>query len=184
VKAIHRLIVGSAAWQSAALPRRRLEFEQLRDSLLTASGELDLTAGGRPQDAMAEGSRRRTIYGLVDRQYVPPTFTMFDFPHPDVHSSQRNETLVPQQALFFLNSPFVANRARALVKRAGDAASADRVQLFHRWLYQRDARPQEVERALQFIEAVGTGPPGDGMLNPWEQYAQVLILANEFSFYE
>lgn len=184
VKAVHRLIVGSAAWQSGVLPRQRLEFEQLRDSLLAASGELDLTVGGRPQDAMAEGSNRRSIYGIVDRQYVPPTFTVFDFPHPDVHSSQRNETLVPQQALFFLNSPFVGNRARALVKRAGDAAPEENVKLFHHWLYQREAQPPEVARALQFIAAAGTETVAAGQLTPWEQYVQVLILADEFTYLE
>jgi hypothetical protein len=181
VKAMHRLIVNSAAWQSSALPRRRLEFEQLRDSLLAATGELDLkSAGGRPDDALAEGSRRRTIYGLVDRQYVPTTFTTFDFPHPDVHSSERNETLVPQQALFFLNSPFVAHRVRALVKRTADAAPGEKVHLLHRWLYQRDATTQEVERAQQFIATAE--PPAEGMLTPWEQYAQVLVISGEFTF--
>lgn len=181
VKAMHRLIINSAAWQSSAPPRRRLEFEQLRDSLLAATGELDLkSAGGRAEDALAEGSRRRTIYSLVDRQYVPSTFTTFDFPHPDVHSSERNETLVPQQALFFLNSPFVAHRVRALVKRTGDSAPDEKVHLLHRWLYQRDATPQELERAEKFVAAAE--PPEAGMLTPWEQYAQVLVMAGEFTF--
>ena len=182
VKAMHRLIVSSAAWQRRDLPTRRLDFEQLRDALLAATGELDLTAGGRPEDALAEGSRRRTIYGLVDRQYVPATFTVFDFPHPDVHAPQRNETLVSQQALFFLNSPFVGSRAKALARRAGDAASGDRVQLFHRWLFQRDATAHEVEQATKFIAAAEAEPPAAGMLTPWEQYAQVLMLANEFTY--
>jgi len=181
VKAMHRLLTASAAWQSTAPQRRRLAFEQLRDSLLAATGELDLSAaGGRAEDALADSSRRRTIYSLVDRQYVPPTFTTFDFPHPDVHSSERNETLVPQQALFFLNSPFVAHRVRALVKRTADAAPDEKVRLLHRWLYQRDATPWEIERAQQFLAAAA--PPAEGMLTPWEQYAQVLVLAGEFTF--
>ncbi len=182
VKAMHRFIVASAAWQSSGLPPRRLDFEELRDSLLSATGELDLTAGGRPEDALAEGSRRRTIYGLVDRQFVPATFTNFDFPHPDVHSAQRNETLVSQQALFFLNSPFVASRAKALAKRAGDAPLAERVRRLHHWLYQRAATAREIEQATRFIAAAEAEPPAAGMLTPWEQYAQVLILSNEFTY--
>ena len=182
LKGMHRLIVSSAAWQSRDMPPRRLDFEQLRDSLLAATGELDLTAGGRPEEALAEGSRRRTIYGLVDRQFVPATFTFFDFPHPDVHASQRNETLVSQQALFFLNSPFVAGRAKALAARAGDAPPAERVQKLHRWLYQRHATAHEAELATKFIAASEADPATAGMLTPWEQYAQVLMLANEFTY--
>ena len=182
VKAMHRLIVASAAWQSRSLPPRRLDFEQLRDALLAATGELDLTAGGRPEEALAVGSRRRTIYGVVDRQFVPATFTFFDFPHPDVHAAQRNETLVSQQALFFLNSPFVASRAKALAKRAGEAPPAERVQNFHHWLYQRAATAREVEQATQFMTAAVADPASAGILTPWEQYAQVLMLANEFTY--
>jgi hypothetical protein len=182
VKAMHKLIVASAVWQSRAPAGRRLAFEQLRDSLLTATGELNLTAGGRPQDALAPDSRRRTIYGIVDRQYLAPTYAIFDFPHPDVHTSHRNETMVSQQALFFLNSPFVAARARALAARAASLAPADRVLAFHRWIYQRDAAPNEVERALHFIAAAESEPAGAGMLTAWEQLAQVLLLANEFTY--
>ncbi|HWB02526.1 MAG TPA: DUF1549 and DUF1553 domain-containing protein [Verrucomicrobiales bacterium] len=182
VKAMHRLIVASAAWQSRDLPQRRLDFEQVRDSLLAATGELDLKAGGKPEDSLAAGSRRRTLYGLVDRQYLPATYAVFDFPHPDVHASHRNETLVSQQALFFLNSPFVAARAKALAARAADADSGKRVQQFHQWLYQRAATPHEEESALKFIAAAEAEPPAEKMLAPWEQYAQVLMLANEFTY--
>ncbi|HEX2750588.1 MAG TPA: DUF1553 domain-containing protein, partial [Verrucomicrobiales bacterium] len=182
VKAMHRLIVASAVWQSRELPQRRLDFEQLRDSLLAATGELDLTAGGRPQDALAVNNHRRTLYGLVDRQYLPATYAVFDFPHPDVHASARNETLVSQQALFFLNSPFVAARAKALAARATEMPPADRVQEFYRRLYQRGATAREVESALKFIAAAEAEPPVEEMLTPWEQYAQVLMLANEFVY--
>jgi hypothetical protein len=182
VKAMHRLIVASAVWQSRELPQRRLDFEQLRDSLLAATGELDLTAGGRPQDALAVNNHRRTLYGLVDRQYLPATYAVFDFPHPDVHASARNETLVSQQALFFLNSPFVAARAKALAARATEMPPADRVQEFYRRLYQRGATAREVESALKFIAAAEAEPPVAEMLTLWEQYAQVLMLANEFVY--
>jgi hypothetical protein len=89
---------------------------------------------------------------------------------------------VSQQALFFLNSPFVAARAKALAALAAAAVPAERVQQFHRRLYQRDATPREVESALKFISAAEAEPAGAGMLAPWEQYAQVLMLANEFIY--
>ncbi len=183
VKAMHRLIVASAAWQSRNRPRLRLDFEPLRDSLLAAAGELDLTAGGPPQEALNDGSRRRTVYCLVDRQYVPSTFTVFDFPHPDVLAPQRNETLVSQQALFFLNSPFVGARAKALAG-ATKGTPEERVQQSHHRLYQREATARETELALKFIAAAEAAPPAEGGLGPWEQYAQVLLLANEFTYLE
>jgi hypothetical protein len=191
VKAMHRLIVDSAVWQSAGTERRRrLSFEEMRDAMLAATGELDVSAaGGRPEDSLAENSKRRTIYGLVDRQYLPSSFSVFDFPHPDVHAPARHETLIAQQALFFLNSPFVARRAKALAARAAAAGVAppQRVQLLHRWLYQRPATAAEIEAAWTFTAAAAESPdaqpdapPPEKRLTPWEQYAQVLLLANEF----
>ena len=97
--------------------RQRIDFEEMRDALLAASGELDLTMGGKPADMFADEMKRRSIYGLVDRQFVPATFRVFDFPSPDTHVDQRHETTIPQQGLFFLNHKFVAARAKALVAR-------------------------------------------------------------------
>ena len=100
--------------------RQRLDFEAMRDSLLAVTGELDLTAGGRPVELFKPPfATRRTVYGLVDRQYLPGVFRVFDFANPDLHTPERYGTTVPQQALFFLNHPFVLDRARGLMKRAG-----------------------------------------------------------------
>jgi len=132
--------------------RQRLDFEQLRDSLLAASGELDLTPGGRPADVFT--SKRRSLYGLVDRQYLPPLFRVFDFANPDLHIPQRHETTVSQQALFFLNHPFVAARAKALVARKDFAALSspeEKVRLLHRALYQREPTPAQTTAAVRFV---------------------------------
>jgi hypothetical protein len=95
--------------------RQRLDFESLRDSLLFVSGELDLQLGGKPMEMFAPPfSKRRAIYGYLDRQFLPGTLRVFDFANPDLHTPQRSETTVPQQALFFLNGPFVIERAKAL----------------------------------------------------------------------
>ncbi|MDV7401568.1 DUF1553 domain-containing protein, partial [Arthrospira platensis SPKY1] len=94
--------------------RYRLDFESLRDAILFASGAIDLALGGRPVDiTRAPFPARRTIYGRVDRQFLPPVFRMFDFPSPDMHSPQRLDTTVPQQALFLMNNPFVQAQAKA-----------------------------------------------------------------------
>ncbi|MBL9203420.1 MAG: PSD1 domain-containing protein, partial [Opitutaceae bacterium] len=136
VKQLHRTIVLSATYRQSAVGhaaataadpdnqllhrfnRRRLEFEALRDTLLAVSGSLDLRAGGLSDDLVKEPFPvRRTIYGFIDRQNLPGVFRTFDFPNPDVSSAQRFATTVPQQALFMLNSPFVQEQARALMRR-------------------------------------------------------------------
>ena len=101
----------------ARFPIHRLDFEALRDAMLAASGELDPATGGKAIDLLDAGNKRRTVYALVDRQFLPGTFRTFDFANPDIHVAVRHETTVPQQALFFLNGSFAADRAKALARR-------------------------------------------------------------------
>ncbi|HEU0040362.1 MAG TPA: DUF1549 and DUF1553 domain-containing protein, partial [Verrucomicrobiae bacterium] len=122
--------------------RQRLDFESLRDSLLFVSGELDLQMGGRSLEMFASPfSKRRAIYGYLDRQFLPGTLRVFDFANPDLHTPQRSETTVPQQALFFLNGPFVIERAKALAAHP----AVERVEVLdqkitelYRRIYQRE----------------------------------------------
>jgi hypothetical protein len=154
--------------------RYRLDFESLRDAALFASGELDLTLGGRPVDiATAPFAVRRTLYGRVDRQFLPGVFRVFDFPNPDMHSPGRLDTTVPQQALYFLNNPFVQDRARAFAAKAETTvatADAARVEWVYRQAYQRAATPEQVERSLAFIhaaEAITPPPPPEVIPSAW-----------------
>jgi hypothetical protein len=174
--------------------RRRLDFEALRDSLLAASGRLDRRMNGRPEDlTTAPFTGRRTVYGFIDRQNLPGLFRTFDFASPDTSSPQRYTTTVPQQALFLLNSPFVVEQARALVRRPGFTAlksPSEQVQYLYRRLYGRRADREEMKLGLRFLAAARTPPRKGGRvdpkaappLSPWEKYAQVLLLANEFAF--
>ncbi|WP_414662327.1 PSD1 and planctomycete cytochrome C domain-containing protein [Horticoccus sp. 23ND18S-11] len=173
VKQLHRWIVLSATYrqssdehpQAAAVDpdnqlvhrfnRRRLEFEALRDTLLAVSGTLDEKAGGLPDDLTKEPfAKRRTVYGFIDRQNLPGMFRTFDFPNPDVSSSQRFATTVPQQALFMMNSPFAQEQARQLVRRAefkATAADADKIRSLYRVLFQRAPERAELKLAQDFI---------------------------------
>lgn len=177
LKDLHRLIVLSSTFrQSSAGPEdpeqlaaaqrldpdnrllwrmnvHRLSFEEFRDSLLAASGSLDRTLGGKPADLFKPPfPQRRTLYGLVDRQFLPGTLRMFDFANPDLHIPQRSETTVPQQALFVMNHPLVLDRARALVQSApADVEGAARVTAMYERVYQRAPTPQQTAAALEFI---------------------------------
>lgn len=138
-------------------PRQRLDFESLRDSMLFASGELDLQMGGKPQELfMAPFSKRRAVYGYLDRQILPGTLRIFDFASPDMHSPQRSETTVPQQALFFMNSQFVVERAKALAAHPAVAAPKSpeqKIGAIYRLVYEREPTPLQVKLGMQYIQS-------------------------------
>jgi hypothetical protein len=127
------------------------------------------------------------LYGLVDRQFLASVFRTFDFANPDLHIPQRSETIVSQQALFAMNHPFVANRARALAARVGSNDNADvpqRVRELYRLVYQRDPTHNQLQAALAFLtlpatEASTASPEN---LDAWARLAQVLLIANEIMF--
>src|SRR5262249_34251254 len=103
---------------------------------------------------------RRTIYGVVDRQFLAGVLRVFDFANPDLHIPQRSETTVPQQALFTMNHPFVADRARALVAKLIPAEDpASRIRALYRAGYQRDPTPSQLRAALAFIDGAADEPP-------------------------
>jgi hypothetical protein len=112
----------------------------------------------------------------------------FDFASPDTHSPQRYTTTVPQQALYFMNSPFAMDQARHLVMRkevAGAAEPQKKVVAIYRILYSREPSDDEIEMGVGFInEEKQKAPaiPERGALTPWEKYAQVLLADNEFVF--
>jgi hypothetical protein len=192
IKKLNRLIMTSAVFREAAsgdnpasasadpankllwhFNRQRLDFEAMRDSLLFVSGELDPTPGGRPVEMF--NSTRRSVYGKVDRQFLPGVFRVFDFANPDLHIPSRPSTTVPQQALFFMNSAFVADRAKALAARpemAKASTPADGVRQLYRLALQRDPTPQQVRTALAFVEASGAStpkpPPPKPVVTAWQ----------------
>lgn len=143
--------------------RRRLEFEAMRDNLLCVAGTLDARAVGGPSvDLWTEPfPRRRTLYGFIDRQNLPGVFRTFDLASPDATSPQRFVTTVPQQALFFLNSPFVAQQARALAARPdfGGQDDAQRIRALYQNLFGRLPDAEEVALGRQYLHAAPSAPP-------------------------
>ena len=108
--------------------RRRLDAESIRDALLHVSGGLDAKVGGPSLDLDDEENDRRTLYGSVSRFQLDDYLQTFDFPDPNLSAERRYATNVPQQSLFFMNSPFVRRQAERLVRRlaeeAGDGTGA------------------------------------------------------------
>ena len=165
------------------MPRRRLDLEAMRDSLLAVSGELDAAMGGRPFDLQAQPAvPRRSVYGFVNRDIVSTLFSTFDGANPSACTAKRPETSVPQQTLFALNSEFIQDRAAALAALAGRSGAADDARLL-RWLYQRvlsrEPDPAEQELALGYLR-----PAAGSSATPvaWRRLAHALLAANEFVF--
>jgi hypothetical protein len=197
IKKLHRMVLLSATYQQSSeageragqadpenrllahVNRRRLEFEPLRDSLLFVAGRLDPKTGGPAVDAgSAGGGARRTVYSFIDRQNLPGLLRAFDFASPDTSNPQRHATTVPQQALFLMNNAFVVEQARGLLARPDVTrlpGAEPRIKRLYEILYSREPEADEMKLGRQFVE----GP--DAAKN-WEEYAQVLLLANEFAF--
>ncbi len=249
-KQLHKLIVLSSTYCQDSKPSevgmaadptnqylwranvQRLDFEQMRDALLTVGARLDLESrGGRPfsmvdevspsvsgvtlkrrqaldPKALTASKDRRTIYALIDRSRLPEMFNTFDFANPEISTGERVLTTVPQQALFMMNSPFMAEQVRSLVARKDFPKSAgdeEKVRFVFRNVLQRDPSKSEIDAARAFlnaapeavvetnalVEAVEAGaakrrsatPVASGRpLTSFERYAQVVLLTNEFMY--
>ena len=171
------------------MPRRRLDFEAMRDAMLWISGELDVTQGGRPVDFDANPSAtRRSVYGFVNRDIVSPLMSTFDVANPNACTAKRPETTVPQQTLFALNSEFIQDRATKIasaVRKDDSLSDSQRVaELFQRILG-RKSSPDEEKLALKFIEESiekSADLPSQAPDRPWVQLAHALLASNEFTF--
>ncbi|MBI1356900.1 MAG: DUF1553 domain-containing protein [Acidobacteria bacterium] len=97
--------------------RQRMDAEQVRDSLLFVSGLLDDEMFGKSGDIDSPKFKRRAVYAEVSRFLLADYFKTFDFPNPNLSASERFSTSVPTQRLFFMNSEFMFNTAKAFAKR-------------------------------------------------------------------
>jgi hypothetical protein len=189
---------------------RRLDWESLRDALLVAAGQLEPRTGGPPIDQSPDAleSKCRTIYLTVDRQHISTFARDFDFPAPDMTVPQRSQTIVPPQQLFFLNSPFVIEQARAAASLAIEASASDSeniVALF-RQILGRDPLASELAAANDYVHNIKNPAGGDsrgraeqdeknGVVgsadpitvptvgpNAWGRLAQALLQSSEFIY--
>jgi hypothetical protein len=153
--------------------------------MLASAGTLDPTLGGSSGDLNSPDYRRRTFYGSVSRHDLNPLLRLFDFPDPNVTSDARPVTTVPLQQLFVLNGEFMVRNAKALAARVQTAEPDDagRIRLAFLRLYGRPPTGHEMDLGLAFLAGESRAGELDGTkLTRWEQYAQVLLSANEFLY--
>jgi hypothetical protein len=170
--------------------RKRLSIEATRDSLLTISGQLEQTLGGRAEQLWGKNyTKRRAVYGFINRFNLDPTLRVFDYPSPMQTQPGRGESIVAPQALFTMNSPFVIAQAVALTElEEFKSVAGDQLRIV--WLFERvllrSPVETEVERVLRFAEQqrrmfVKVKRPGR-ISTPWPLVAQSLMMSNEFQY--
>lgn len=197
LKWLHREILLSATYQQArglaldgdpdqryysSFPRRPLDVEAWRDSLLHVTDGLNSSLGG-PAAVSANGSSgRRTIYLSVRRRELNDLLRLFDFPDPLTHSPNRIATITPLQQLYVLNSQFIIERSGALIERLereNIPENSARIRKLFQWLYQRDPSDRESSKINAFLEETNSE------LDPnqkWKLLAHTFLASNEFYF--
>jgi hypothetical protein len=213
IKALHRLVLLSEAYQRSGshdatnalsdpdnsllwrFNRRRLSGEEIRDAMLTVSGDLDPTPGGPhpfpPEKnwgftqhapfAAVYDHNRRSIYLMTQRIKRHPFLALFDGADTSSSTGVRHTTTVPTQALFFLNDPFVHARAASLAGRLlrlpDDPARLARAA----WLlYGRAPTPREAEAAKRLLAACTA--EGASPAAAWAAWLRVMLSSNEFVY--
>ena len=138
---------------------RRLDAEQVRDAMLAASGELDLSVGGAPQDANL--TTRRTIYTLKRRNSPNELLRVLDAPAGFSSIADRQTTSTPLQALLFSNGDWPLQRARRL------GAEVDGVDSTWQAVLGRAPSPEEKRRAENFVALrIAGGRPNADRADP------------------
>ena len=217
IKKMHRLLMLSSAYRMGAADSpeghekdpenrlrsrfepRRLEVEEIRDTLLALDSSLDLTMGGAMMEGQGtdkefsddrkslhpDSTNRRTVYLPVRRSNLPTLFSLFDFGDAATSNEQRSQTNVAPQALYLMNSKFVAERSRALASKLLDDLSLDdagRIRRAHFVVLNRPATPQTVEEALGYIAGFPGGDAQATRLLAWTSFCRTLIASNDFLF--
>ncbi len=186
---------------------RRLNSEEIRDSILFASGALNLAKIGGPSmypklsaevlagisypdkkshwpDSPPEEENRRTIYAFVKRSIQVPILVNHDQADSDNSCPVRYTTTVPTQALGMLNGEFTNEQARLLAKRMVADGGADwksQVARGIRLTTGRVPKADEIAKDVEFIEKMKAKHK---LTDPraLQQYALLLLNANEFAY--
>ncbi|MFO0936430.1 MAG: DUF1549 domain-containing protein [Gemmataceae bacterium] len=179
--------------------RRRLDAEELRDGMLAVAGILDRKPGGtllttgNHEYVNSTGGRgfdnfalpRRTVYLPIIRSGVFDVLQANDFPDPSTSAGMRQQTTVPAQALFQLNSKVADQTSEAFAKSLLELNSDDstRIRQAFQRVYLRTASETEVARALKYL-ASSSVSNATSRLKAWQGFCRVLLASTEFVFVE
>jgi hypothetical protein len=220
IKQMHRLIMNSEIYKMASdyytgadaekeptnqslwrFPLKRLEAEVIRDAVLSASGDLNFQAGGKPffppvpeavtsqvptkgrWEKTEEGPStwRRSIYAYVKRNLKYPMFEVFDQPDATLSCERREVTTVPTQALTLFNNEFFLLQARHFAERVSREAGNDppaQIKLMYRIAFSREPSARELRQAADFLKKQAK----PGAQTALAEFAHVIFNTNEFLY--
>ncbi len=169
-------------WRRAA---RRLEAEIIRDSLLSVSGELDLTLFGK--GSLDQNSKRRSIYFTVKRSQLIPLLQLFDAPDTMQAIASREESTVAPQALALLNSPVIRDLATKLatkVRPNPETSIAQAIDQTYQLALARPATEAEQAAMTSFIQrqkdSRGIDPNAESLAV--RDFCHLVLCMNEFVY--
>ena len=216
MKAMHRTLMLSSTYRMSSrydaraaeadpenellwrMPRRRLEAEEIRDGIMSASGGLRLEMGGsilkyKDRQYVANTSKGgevdydrpiRTVYVPVVRSSLYDVLRAFDLPDPAMSSGSRDATVVAPQALFMMNSSVMLTHSLAmadhLLGRTG-ATDAERIREAYERALSRPPSAQEIDRALTYLARFETEWKGDRR-HAWQSFCKSLLASSEFAY--
>jgi hypothetical protein len=222
IKSMHRLIMLSRTYQQcgersesaiakdpandflSGFPRRRLDAEAIRDTLLVLGGELDPGPAGphpfppqeewnytqhNPFKAVYE-TKRRSVYLMTQRIQRHPYLAIFDGADPATSTALRLTSTTPLQALYLLNDPFVHELSKKFAARILEVSADNTERLRHAYqlALARPAAPDELERGRHFLASVSDelrrAKVADEKIEhqSWEAMTRVLFRLNEFVY--
>ena len=173
--------------------RRRLDAEAIRDSMLQASGQLNL----KPADGsiirhrpilvnlagnLHQPSNHRSVYLCYLRSSPPPELAPFDLPDFTSVTGRREVNTLPGQALHLYNSPFVIEQARSLagVVTTEETDATARVGLAFQRALGRNPDDSELQQSLELTQLMKSQLESEE--EAWSSFCQALLLTSEFRY--
>ena len=210
IKNMHRIIMNSATYQQSAqsgtgvkyyagFERRRLNAEEIRDSILLLSGMLDESPGREhpfPPKSKWNFSQhapfadeyftsKRSVYVMRKRNRISSFFSLFDGPDPNASTANRSQTTVPSQALYFMNDPFFHDCADQLSANIRAIGPDERLEYAYQLLFSRPAHKTDHEDFEAFTKVMApniSNDPEEQDTEIWKSYSRILMSSNEFLY--
>ena len=218
IKKLHRLIMTSKTYQSSSrdIPensaidpdnkflwranRRRLDAEQIRDSILVFSNQLDRSRGGRHGFPHRESyfyrqhepyvgnfqSNRRTVYLFRQRIRKDRFLDLFDAPDGNLHVGVRRPTTTTLQSLYMMNSDFIKQQSQLIAKRVIDQGEpiGGKVHWAYANIFGRHVGSNEMLATLQKQRDLERqlADNDDRQLIAWTSFVRAMLSSNEFLF--
>lgn len=171
--------------------RRRLDAEAIRDSILSWGGDLDLTPGGLTIRKLTAydysykfDTRRRSVYVPRFRNATLDVFQVFDMANPNLVTGLRTSSVLPSQALYLANSPFVRDHVFQAAQRLLEQHQETSARIDAAFLETlgRPATVAETGLFEQFL-AETAGEAGSGSEeNAWATVYHMLVQSLDFRY--